>query len=81
MAASKEAQLHTNISTLLREERSRDIEAVRISCETKVSSILSKIKPWNPFAKGKNGRDLCTELLVPKHLTSVWQRGELRALK
>ena len=62
-------------------EKLCDIEAVRKSCVMKVASVLSQTKPWNHFRK--KGRDLLSELLIPKHVTAMWQSesGELRALK
>ena len=39
---------------------------------------MARAKPWNPFLKGKTGRDMSTELLIPGHVTKKWQRGELR---
>ena len=42
---------------------------------------MTKSKTWNPFSKGKSGRDHSTEVLIPVHITKDWQRGELRALK
>ncbi len=47
----------------------------------KVVDFISKSKAWNPFSKGKNGRDISTELLIPKHIPEKWQARQLRALK
>ncbi|XP_046842821.1 uncharacterized protein LOC124436892 [Xenia sp. Carnegie-2017] len=70
-----------DLCTLLREEKSFDINGVRRTYETRAATFISKSSPWNPFSKGKNGRDMSSEMLIPKHLTIHWQSGELRALK
>ena len=82
MAANKDMQMKYDLLCLLREENAFEIEAVRRQCEMKVTDFISKSKAWNPFMKGKNGRDTLTELLIPKHIVQNWQLcGELRALK
>ena len=81
MAASIEMQMMHNLCGLLEENKTVDIEGVRRSCEMKVAAFISKSSAWNPFAKGKNGRDLGSEVWIPKHITKHWQSGELRALK
>ena len=69
-----------NLLCLLREDKAFEIKGVRRHCEMKVADFISKSKPWNLFSKGKNGIDMSTELLIPKHITEKWQSGELRAL-
>ena len=85
MAASKDMQMSMQIKydlcSLLENNKLSNIEGVRKDAEMKVTSFISKSKRWNPFQKGKNGRDLSSELLIPKHITESWQCGELRALK
>ena len=81
MAAKKDMQMKFNISSMLRDENSLELERVRKDCEMKVAEFISKSKSWNPFAKGKSGRDHLTEVLIPVHITEKWQQGELRALK
>ena len=76
-------QIHYDLCSLFLEKKLCDVEAVRKSWVMKVTSVLSKTKPWNHFGQGKKGRDLSSELLIPKHVTALWQSesGELRALK
>ena len=82
MAANKDMQMKKyDLLCLLREDKAFEIEGVRKHCEMKLADSISKSKAWNPFSRGKNGRDLSTELLIPKHITEKWQSGELRALK
>ena len=81
MAAKKDMQMKFNISSMLRDENSLELERVRKDYEMKVAEFISKSKSWNPFAKGKSGRDHSTEVLIPVHITEKWQQGELRALK
>ena len=83
MATSKNMQIHYDLCSLFREQKLCDVQEVRKSCVMKVASVLSKTKPWNHFRQGKKGRDLSSELLIPKHVTALWQSesGELRALK
>ena len=81
MAAKRDMQMRFDVSSLLRDENSLELEKVRKDHEMKVADFMSKSKSWNPFSKGKSGRDLSTEMLIPVHLTEKWQRGELRALK
>ena len=75
--------MHINydLCSLLQENKTIDINVVRKSCEVRAATMISKAKVWNPFTKGKHGRDLSTELLIPKHITEKWKcEGELRAL-
>ena len=82
MAANKDMQMKKyDLLCLLREDKAFEIEGVRKHCEMKLADSISKSKAWNPFSRGKNGRDLSTELLIPKHIIEKWQSGELRALK
>ena len=81
MAVNKDMQMKYDLLCLLRDNKDFKIEGVRRQCEMKVIDFISKSKVWNPFSKGKNGRDISTELLIPKHITERWQAGELRALK
>ena len=82
MAANKDMQMKKyDLLCLLREDKAFEIEGVRKHCEMKLADSISKSKAWNPFSRGKNGRDLSTELLIPKHITEKWQSGELRAPK
>lgn len=86
MAASKDMQMSMQIRhglrSLLETSQLANIEGVKRDALKKAAAFLSKSKPWNRFKKGTNGRDVSTELLIPKHLTEVWQcGGELRALK
>ena len=81
-SANKDMQMKKyDLLCLLREDKAFEIEGVRKHCEMKLADSISKSKAWNPFSRGKNGRDLSTELLIPKHITEKWQSGELRALK
>ena len=81
MAAKKDIQMKFNISSMLRDENSLELERVRKDYEMKVAEFISKSKSCNPFAKGKSGRDYLTEVLIPVHITEKWQQEELRALK
>ena len=58
-----------------------EIKRIQADCEVKVANLIAMSKAWNPFSKGKRGRDLSAELLIPTHITEKWQSGELRALK
>ena len=81
MAAEQVMQMKRDLSCLLREDKCFKIEGIRKQCLEKVGDLMARAKPWNPFLKGKTGRDMSTELLIPGHVTKKWQRGELRALK
>ena len=74
-------QMRHDLSCLLREDKCVLIEGIRKQCLEKVGDLMTRAKPWNPFLKGKTGRDISTELLIPEHVTKKWQRGELRALQ
>ena len=81
MAAEQVMQMKNDLSCLLREDKSFQIEGIRKHCLEKVGDLMARAKPWNPFLKGKTGRDMSAELLIPEHITKKWERGELRALK
>ena len=82
MAASKDMQMSYNLCTLLKNEKTLDIKAVQKSCEMKAVAFISKSNAWNPFSKGKCGRDLSSEMMIPKHITTEKsQYEELKALK
>ena len=81
MASDANMQLNCDLSSLFREGNISKISQIKRQCEGKMVDYVSKIKPWNPFAKGRKGRDLASELLIPKHVTAKCQSGELRALK
>ena len=74
-------QIEYDLCSLFR-DKAVEIDAVKKNCEMKVITAISQAKIWDPFRSGKHVRDLYAELLVPKHVTKVWQRGvELPALK
>ena len=73
--------MNFNLSSLLRQEESIEIKRIRADYEMKVANFIATCKVWDPFSKGKRGRDLFAELLIPTHITEKWQSGELRALK
>ena len=79
MAAEQVIQMKHDLSCLLREDKSFQIEGIRKHCLEKVGDLMARAKPWSPFLKWKTGRDMSTELLIPGHITKKWQRGELRA--
>ena len=79
MAVIKDMQMKYDLLCSLLKDF--EIEGVRRQCEMKVVDFISKSKAWNPFSKGKNGRDISTELLIPKHIPEKWQARQLRALK
>ena len=64
-------QIKYDLCSLLENNKLSNIEGVRKVAEMKVTSFISKSKRWNPFQKGKNGRDLSSsELLI---LVVVWR--------
>jgi hypothetical protein len=75
-------QMSYDLCSLLREDNSSAIDVLRREFEMKAVAIISKAKAWkwNSCAR-KHSRDLCAEMLIPKHITQKWQRGELRAAK
>lgn len=86
MAASQHSmqismQMNYGLRSLLENNKLSNIEGVRRDAEMKVGTVISKAKPWSAFKKGKNGRDIASELFIPTHITQTCQRGELRALK
>ena len=81
MAFDAKMQMNCDLLTLFREGNTSQISQIKRQCEGKMVDYVSRAKPWNPFAKGRMGRDLASELLIPRHLTARWQSGELRALK
>ena len=81
MASDANMQISCDLSSLFREGNTSQISQIKRQCESKMADYISKVKPWNPFAKGRKGRDLASELLIPKQHTAKWQSGELRALK
>ena len=81
MAIRKDMQMNFNLSSLLLQEESVEIKRIRVDCEVKVANFIATSEASSPFSKGKRGRDLLAELLIPAHITEKWQSGELRALK
>jgi len=75
MAAKSYMQMRCNVSSLLRDENSLELEKVRRDYEMKVADFMLKSKSWSPFSKGKSGRDLSTEVLIPVHLTCLTKSG------
>ena len=74
-------QINYDLCSLFRDNKAVEINAVKKNSEMQVISTISQAKVWDPFRSGKHVRDLYAEMLIPKHITATWQRGELRALK
>ena len=74
-------QISSDLCSLFRDEKAIEIAVIKKNCEMETSSTILQSKPWDPFRGGKHTRDLYAELLIPKHITKEWERGELRALK
>ena len=49
-----------------------EIKQTRADCEMKVAHFIVTSKAGNPFSKGKRGRDVLAELLIPAHITEKW---------
>ena len=82
MARSMQTSMF-DLHSLLRDNKSVDINAMNRSHKLKALSLVSNAKSWDPFQGGKHVRDLGGELLIPKHIMKSWGNlnGELRALK
>ena len=73
-------QMKCNLCSFLENNKLSVIEAVQHDAEMKVSTYLSKLKVWNLLERGKIGRDIASELYIPRHTTETWPCGELQAL-
>ena len=72
MAVEQVMQMKRDLSSLLREDKCFEIEGIQKQCFKKIGDLMARAKPWNPFLKGKTGRDMSTELLIPGHVTKKW---------
>ena len=45
---------------------------IRADCEMKVANFIATSKAGDLFSKGKGGRDVSAELLIPVHITEKW---------
>ena len=54
MAAKRDMQMRFDVSSLLRDENSLELEKLRKDYEMKVADFMLKSKSWNPFSKGKS---------------------------
>ena len=82
MARSMQTSMF-DLHSLLWDNKSVDVNAMKRSHELKALSLVSNAKSCDPFRGGKHVRDLGAELLIPKHIMKSWGNlnGELRALK
>ena len=72
MPNRKDMQMNFNLSSLLRQEESMEFKRVRADCEMKVANFIATSKAGNPVSKGKRGRDVSAELLIPAHIAEKW---------
>ena len=49
-----------------------EFKRVRADCEMKVANFIATSKAGNPVSKGKRGRDVSAELLIPAHIAEKW---------
>ena len=75
MAASKAMQMSMQIKcdlcSLFENNKLSDTRGVRRDAEMKVA--MQKLLKANAFKKGKAGRDIASELYIPKHIMAVWR--------
>lgn len=68
--------------SLFHKEKTTDIAIIRGVFQTRLYEAISRMKRRGLFRSGTQVRDLYSELLIPKHITSTWNlQGELRAIK
>ena len=64
----KDMQMKYDLLYLLRRRKSLRNRSGKKTMWNESYWFHSKTKAWNPFLRGKNGRDAFTELFVPKHI-------------